>query len=85
MEALAHGSPTLAAAGGALAEAGGNHVETIDANDLDSLCVALERHLLDTDHHAALRGTAHSYEAPRWSAGAEVMTAALADLAACEL
>ncbi|MCB1272395.1 MAG: glycosyltransferase family 4 protein [Microthrixaceae bacterium] len=82
MEALGHGSPTLASDGGAQGEAGGTHVETIDPDDLDTLCVVLERHLLDPAHHQALVDRAATYSAPRWSTGAEVMAAALAELAA---
>ncbi|MEZ5237884.1 MAG: glycosyltransferase family 1 protein [Microthrixaceae bacterium] len=84
MEALAHGSPTLATTGGAQGEAGGDRVEHIDPGDLDALCVALERHLLDPGHHDALARRAAGYEAPRWSAGAAVMTEALARLASGE-
>lgn len=82
MEALGHGSPTLATSGGAQGEAGGGHVEEIDPQDLDALCIAIERHLLDPTHHRALTDSARSYSAPRWAEGAEVMVEALARLAA---
>lgn len=81
MEALGYGSPTLASTGGALAEAGGDHVETIDPDDTDALGVAIERHLLDPDHHGHLADAAARYEAPRWSNAAEVVAEALVHLA----
>lgn len=81
MEALGYGSPTLSSTGGALAEAGGDHVETIDPDDLDALCVRIERHLLDPAHHRRLADAAARYEAPSWSRAAEVVATALVDLA----
>ncbi len=81
MEALGYASPTLASTGGALAEAGGDHVEAIDPDDTDALVVAIERHLLDPGHHRRLAEAAATFEAPRWSRAAEVLTDALVDLA----
>lgn len=81
MEALGYGSPTLASTGGALPEAGGDDVETIDPDDTDALVVAIERHLLDPTHHASLADAAARYEAPRWSNAAEVVADALIQLA----
>lgn len=82
MEALGYNSPTLASTGGALAEAGGDHVETIDPDDTDALVVAIERHLLDPTHHSELAAAAARYQAPRWSAAAEVVAGSLVRLAA---
>lgn len=84
MEALGYGSPTLASTGGALAEAGGDHVETIDPDDTDALVVAIERHLLDPAHHRRLAEAAVAFDAPRWSHAAAVLTDALVDLASRE-
>ena len=81
MEALGHGSPTLASTGGALAEAGGGFVETIDPTDLDALCVAVERHLIDPAHHRALVETAGRYQPRAWAEGATAMADALGRLA----
>jgi glycosyltransferase involved in cell wall biosynthesis len=81
MEALGYGSPTLASTGGALAEAGGDHVETIDPDDTDALVVAIERHLLDPTHHGRLTDAAARFEVPRWSRAAEVFADALIQLA----
>jgi len=76
MEALGYGSPTISSTGGALSEAGGDHVETIDPDDLDGLCVAIERHLMDDDHHNDLQQKASTYVAPRWDDTAVVVGAA---------
>lgn len=81
MEALGYGSPTLASTGGALAEAGGGHVEVMDPDDVDALVVAIERHLLDPTHHQHLAAAAARYEPPRWSGAAQVVTEALMQLA----
>lgn len=81
MEALGYGSPTLASTGGALAEAGGDHVETIDPDDTDALVVAIERHMLDPTHHRRLTDAAGRFEVPRWSRTAEVFADALVELA----
>ena len=77
MEALGYGSPTLASTGGALAEAGGDHVETIDPDDTDALVVAIERHLLDPAHHAIPRRRGGTLRGARWSSAAEVVADAL--------
>ncbi len=84
MEALSHGSPTLASTGGALAEAGGDHVETIDPEDVDALCVSIERHLLDPAHHSMLADAAASYVPPTWTSAAQIMATSLAELASQE-
>ncbi len=84
MEALGHGSPTLASTGGALVEAGGGLVEPIDPDDLDALCVAVERHLMDPRHHRNLVETARRYRPRPWSEGAGAMDAALQRLAATD-
>jgi len=80
MEALGYGSPTLASSGGALTEAGGDHVEPIDPDDTDALVVAIERHLLDATHHGCLADAAARYVTPRWSQSAEVLAEALLQL-----
>ncbi|MFV0317573.1 MAG: glycosyltransferase [Microthrixaceae bacterium] len=84
MEALGHGSPTLASDGGALGEAGAGLVEPIDPEDPDALCVAIERHLMDPAHHQRLVQRAASYRPRPWAEGAAAMTAALARLAATD-
>jgi glycosyltransferase involved in cell wall biosynthesis len=81
MEALGYGSPTLASTGGALAEAGGDHVETIDPDDTDALVVTIERHLLDPTHHRRLTDAAEQFDPPRWSRAAEAFADALVQLA----
>ncbi len=81
MEALGYGSPTISSTGGALAEAGGDRVETIDPDDVDGLCVAVERHLMDEDHHQRLRRAAAGYVAPHWNDAAGVLADALVGLA----
>ena len=80
MEALSHGSPTMASTGGALVEAGAGLTEAISPDDLDALVVAIERHLMDDDHHHELVLAARRYEMPRWSATADAVAAALARL-----
>lgn len=82
MEALSHGCPTLSSTGGALGEAGGGHVETIDPHDVDALVVAVERHLLDGAHHARLAEAAGRFVAPRWDDTAAAVGDALRTLAA---
>ncbi len=81
MEALGYGSPTMACTGGALAEAGGVNVETIDPDDVDALCVALERHLMDDRHHARLAEAAACYRASTWGESASAVARALTELA----
>lgn len=66
MEALAHGAAVLSSTGGALPEAGAGRVETIDPDDVDGLCVAVEAHLMDPAHHAARREQAAGYRMPSW-------------------
>lgn len=81
MEALSHGSPTMASTGGALPEAGGDHAEQIDPNDLDALAVAVERHLIDEAHHQQLVDAARSFQMPLWKSTARAVGDALARLA----
>lgn len=66
MEALHHGCATISSTGGALPEAGDGRVETIDPDDVDALCVTIERHLLDAPHHDRLRDLAAGYRSPSW-------------------
>lgn len=82
MEALAHGCPTVSSTGGALPEAGDGRVETIDPDDVDGLCVVVERHLLDEAHHTHWRKLAEGYRAPSWDGAAQVVAEALRSLAA---
>jgi glycosyltransferase involved in cell wall biosynthesis len=77
MEALHHGCATIASTGGALAEAGDGRVETIDPDDVDGLVVAIERHLLDDDHHDDLVTRAAGYVPPAWADTTEAVAAAL--------
>jgi glycosyltransferase involved in cell wall biosynthesis len=77
MEALHHGCATIASSGGALAEAGDGRVETIDPDDVDALVVAIERHLLDDDHHEALVARAAGYVPPAWADTTDAVAAAL--------
>jgi glycosyltransferase involved in cell wall biosynthesis len=77
MEALHHGCATIASTGGALAEAGDGRVETIDPDDVDGLVVAVERHLLDDDHHDALVARAAGYVPPSWADTTDAVAAAL--------
>lgn len=77
MEALHHGCATISSTGGALPEAGDGRVETIDPDDVDGLVVAIERHLLDEDHHEALEKLAAEYVPPSWSDTTRAVAAAL--------
>jgi hypothetical protein len=72
----------MASTGGALPEAGGDHTEKIDPDDLDGLVIAVEHHLIDADHHRDLVTAARGFEMPRWEATARAVGTALADLAA---
>ena len=77
MEALHHGCATISSTGGALPEAGDGRVETVDPDDVDGLVVAVERHLLDEDHHQALRRQAAGYVPPSWHDTTLAVAAAL--------
>jgi glycosyltransferase involved in cell wall biosynthesis len=81
MEALHHGCPTISSNGGALPEAGGDRVSMIDPDDIDGLCVLVERHLLDPEFHAHAVELAKGYESPRWTTTASAVGDALRDLA----
>ncbi len=80
MEALRYRSPTISSTGGALPEAGAGCTSEFDPEDLDALCVMIERHLLDPEHHRELVERAEQYEAPTWSDSAMAMGDALRSL-----
>lgn len=81
MEALHHGCATVASTGGALPEAGGDAATYVDPDDVDGLCVVVERHLLDPDFHAAAVARATAWTAPTWDGAAVAVGDALRDLA----
>ncbi|MFM7069958.1 MAG: glycosyltransferase, partial [Actinomycetes bacterium] len=81
MEALHHGSAAVSSNGGALPEAGGTNVTYFDPDDVDTLCVLTERHLLDPTFHERAVAQAKAWEAPRWADAAAAVGDALRTLA----
>ena len=80
MEALHHGCATLSSDGGALPEAGGERVTYFSPDDVDALCVLVERHLLDPGYHQAAVDRAAGWTAPTWAATAQAVGDALRTL-----
>jgi len=80
MEALHHGCPTLSSDGGALPEAGGDRVTYFSPDDVDALCVLVERHLLDAEYHQAAVDRAAGWTAPTWAMTATAVGDALRTL-----
>jgi glycosyltransferase involved in cell wall biosynthesis len=80
IEALRHGCPVLCTAGGALAEAGGDHVDTIDPDDPEALAVTVERHLVDVPFHRRAIERVGGFTAPTWDDTAHAVARALTDL-----
>lgn len=77
IEALQHGSPVIASAGGALPEAGGIHAEYVDAADPADLASVIARHLDDPAYHAARRALVAAYEPHSWDSTAAEVAALL--------
>ncbi len=81
VEALQRGAVVLSSAGGALAEVGGEHVETFGPDDPAELAALVARHLTDPDHHQARRDVAATFRPQTWEECARRVAEVLRDVA----
>lgn len=77
IEALRAGVPVVSSCGGALPEAGGELVDYVESADATAWAAAVDRHLVDEDHHELRRRGAAGYLPPTWSETAAQVIATL--------
>ncbi len=77
IESLSHGVPVVSSDRGALPEVGGQLVEFLDPTTTDLWVTAVERHLVDADHHRQCCDALVGYSAPTWQQAAQQTATAI--------